>query len=149
MIRPAVVDDLPRLMFLAVEMHRESRFRTYPFDEGKVGTMYLRLIENASGDCFAWVAEAGNGVVGGLMAQIYEPHFSTQRVAGDYGLFLHPKHRGGVAAMRLVKQYKRWAEEQGAIPELGNNTGVNPEMYDRFVRAMGFRPVATLYAARY
>lgn len=149
MIRPAVVDDLPRLMFLAVEMHRESRFRDYAFDEGKVGTLILHLISNPDGRGFAWVAEANGQVVGGLLATIYESWFSRQLVASDFGLFLHPKYRGGVAAMRLVKQYKAWAASHGADCELGCNTGVNPEMYDRFVQCMGFRPVARLYTARY
>lgn len=149
MIRPAVVDDLPRLMYLAGEMHRESRFRDYPFDEGKVGTLILRLIKNVDGHGFAWVAVASDQVVGGLLATLYQSWFSTQLVASDFGLFLHPKHRGGVLAMRLVKQYKAWAKDQGADCELGCNTGVNPEAYDRFVQCMGFRPVAKLYSARY
>jgi GNAT superfamily N-acetyltransferase len=149
MIRPAVVDDLPRLMVLAMEMHRESRFADYPFDEGKVGTLILRLITNPEGTGFAWVAVVGDQVVGGLLATLYESWFSTQLVASDYGLFLHPKHRGGMLAMRLVKQYKAWAKEAGADCELGCNTGVNPDAYDRFVQCMGFRPVARLYTARF
>ena len=149
MIRPAVVDDLPRLMYLAVEMHRESRFRDYEFDEGKVGTLILRLISNPDGNAFAWVGEANSQVVGGLLATLYESWFSTQLVASDYGLFLHPKHRGGVLAMRLVKEYKAWAARHGADCELGCNTGVDPDRYDRFVQCMGFRPVAKLYSARF
>lgn len=149
MIRPAVIADLPRLMVLAAEMHRESRFRDYPYDEGKVATLISHLVANRDGDCFAWVAEVDAEVVGTMMATVYESWFSSARVASDYGLFLHPKHRGGTTAGRLVKRYKQWGREQGARDiEMGCNTGVAPEAFDAFIKFMGFRETARLYTAR-
>lgn len=145
-IRPATVADVSRLLALAGDMHRESRFRDYPFDEVKVGRLLLQLIQSEQG--FAWVAEhAEGGVVGGMLAATYESWFSSVVIASDYALYLDPKYRGTLAAARLVQRYRHWAGERGAVCELGCNTGVNPEGYDRFIRGLGFTEAARLYTA--
>lgn len=148
MIRPAIADDLPRMMFLAVTMHQESpRYRDIPFDEGKVGSLLLKLMQSEDG--FLWVAEElGRGVVGALAATAYELWFSTARVAGDFGLFMHPDFRGGLAAARLVRRYREWGKEQGLVgTDLGHTTGIEPDRYDRFIRCLGFEETGRLYTA--
>jgi GNAT superfamily N-acetyltransferase len=144
-IRKATVDDLPCFMRLAAEMHRESRFRDWSFDEGKVGTLFLKMVQDP--DSFVWVACEDDVVIGGLVGMVYEQWFSTERVAQDLGLFLHPAHRGGLNALRLVKAFKAWATEQGARDcELGVNTGVEPQRTGAFLQCLGFREVAQLYS---
>lgn len=146
MIRPATIDDLPALMRLAIEMHRESRFRDWSFDEGKVGTLFLRLIQDA--DSFVWVAADSAGrAFGAMVGCVFEHWFSTERCAQDFGLFVMPDRRGGLAAFRLVRRYIAWAAERGAREvDLGVNTGVTPEATGRLLECAGLRRVATLYS---
>lgn len=144
MIRPATLDDLPALMRLAGDMHQESRYAHRRLNEGKLAKLFVRMVSDEDG--FIWVAIGDDGVtIGALAAMAFDHWCHDVRVAMDFGLFMHPNHRGGLAAARLVKRCKEWAADLGVELEMGVTTGVQPEKTGRFLQCMGFRPVGTLY----
>ena len=125
MIRPATLDDLPDLVFLAEKMHGESRFRDRPFVEAKVAAMACSCIQSEHG--LALVAELEGEVVGGFLGGVAEREWNHDLVAYDHGLFVSPDRRGGILAIRLLEQFAAWARSLGAAPGVGLTTGVNTE----------------------
>jgi GNAT superfamily N-acetyltransferase len=147
MIRHATLEDLPRILDLAQVMHMESRFKDIPHSREKVELIFTRLIEGAG---LILVAEKNGKVIGAIAAAVIELWFSTGKVGQDFGLFIHPEHRGGMLAARLVKGYEDWAKSQGAhAAELGINTGLQLEKTGQLLAHLGYTTVATLHAKEF
>lgn len=139
MIRPATLDDIPRLVELGQAMHAESpTFCRLRFDADKAAATIASTINSAAG--FAFVAEHSGQVVGGMLALIAPHYFSPDLVACDLALFMAPEHRGGMAAVRLVNAYVRWAECHGAaLVHLGVMTGVQVDKTEALLQRLGAR----------
>ena len=145
MIRPARIDDIPRLVDLGAVMHSESpRFRDFAYQPARVGEMIEWLMGSPQG--LVLVAEQPlEGVIGGLMAMTM-PHYACDLVqASDLAFFIHPEFRGGSPALRLVRGYLDWAREMGAEPSIGINTGVQPERTGQLLAALGADQSGTIW----
>jgi GNAT superfamily N-acetyltransferase len=145
MIRPAHLDDIPRMVDLGAVMHSESpRFRDFAYQPARVGEMMEWLMGSPQG--LVLVAEQPlEGVIGGIMA-ITMPHYACELVqANDLALFVHPEFRGGSAALRLVRGYLDWARDMGAEPSIGINTGVQPERTGKLLAALGAEQTGVIW----
>lgn len=138
-IRPATLDDLNMLMGIAVAMHRESpRFSKLSFSHAKVQQLFATLVNAPSG--LLLVAERDSMLTGAVAAVICPHWFSDELVATEYGVFILPEHRGGMAAARLVRAYVGWAKEQGArLIQCGISTDVHHEETAALYQALGLK----------
>lgn len=138
MIRAATPDDIPRMVELGRVMHGESpTFCRLRFDADKLAATISSTIASAGG--FAYVAEQGGEVVGGMLAMITPHYFSPDLVACDLALFMGPEHRGGMAAVRLINAYVKWAEYHGAaLIQMGVMTGVNVDKTEALLHRLGW-----------
>lgn len=138
MIRSATPDDIPRMIELGRAMHGESPvFCRLRFDADKLAATISNAIASAAG--FAYVAEQGAEVVGGMLAVITPHYFSHDLVACDLALFMAPEHRGGMAAVRLINAYAKWAEYHGAVlTQLGVMAGVNVDKTEALLHRLGW-----------
>lgn len=137
MIRTATEEDIPRLCELAIEMHAESRFSKLSIDDGKVAHLFNYLIN--SDDGILIVAEEDGEIIGGFAGYVVEYYFSHDKLASDFALFVSASHRGGMAAVRLIKEYIRKAKELGAVVvQAGITTGVNVEATTKLYQRLGF-----------
>lgn len=144
MIRPALYEDIPQLVELGAVMHQESRYRALPYSSSKVFALLASMIEKDSG--LLIVAERNGQIVGGFCGLVVEHWFSTSRIATDFALFIHPDHRGGMTAARLLKAFVAWAREQGAeIITAGITTGVHTDDTTRLYQSLGFEPVGIAF----
>ena len=144
-IREATQDDFPRLVDLGEVMHAESRFARLDYSRGKVERLLHEVLYLPDTYC-AFVAVHGEQVIGGLIGICVERYFSTERVAQDLAIFIEPGKRGGLAGTRLIRRFRRWAQERGATDlEIAINTGVQPMRSGRLLQACGLEPIATLY----
>ena len=99
-LRLATVDDLPDIVGLGRIMHKESSFAPLDYDIERVKESIGDLIEKNQ---FVVVAEDINGeVVGGMAGFVTQSWFGKDDIANDLALFIHPEHRGGLLAVRLV-----------------------------------------------
>lgn len=141
MIRAATPEDIPRMVDLGRVMHGESpTFCRVRFDADKLAATIASTITSAGG--FAYVAEQGDAVVGGMLAMITPHYFSHDLVACDLALFMAPEHRGGMAAVRLLVLYVQWARSVGAVlVQLGAVAGdpAANEMLARVCERLGAR----------
>lgn len=145
MIREATVEDIPRLLELGEQMHDESRFARLQFAPEKVEALLRVMLYDREQYC-AFVAQHSDRVIGGLLGLCVERYFSHARVAQDLAIFIEPGKRGGVAAIGLIRAFRKWARERDAIDlEIAVNTGVQPLRTGRLLQACGMEPIATLY----
>jgi GNAT superfamily N-acetyltransferase len=144
MIRPANYEDIPRLVELGEVMHGESRYRVLPYAPNKVFGLLANMIEKADG--LLIVSEKNGEIVGGFAGMVVEHWFSNSRIATDFALFIHPEHRGGMTAARLLKAFVTWARERGAVLiTAGITTGVTTDSSTRLYQAIGFEPVGIAF----
>lgn len=144
-MRDATHHDIPRMVELGAVMHAESRFAPLRYLPEKVAGFLGHLIDNPN--AFVRVVEARGEVVGGLVAMAVQHWFSDAWLSQDIAMFLHPDHRGGMTAARLIRAYQEWAHGRGIVDcEMGVNTGVKMGETGLLMQRMGFAPVGALYS---
>jgi GNAT superfamily N-acetyltransferase len=137
-IREATLEDIPALLALGQRMASESpRFSKLAFSDEKLTATLTDVIRSPRG--FLWVAEEEAELLGVMVAIVHPHWFSDDLIASDLALFVYQHARGGMAAARLVKQYKAWARESGAVlVQAGVSTGLGTETTAGLYERMGF-----------
>ena len=145
-IRGAIIEDLPDVMILADMMFHESRYsEVMDFDADKVAGLLTSLI--AGRDGVLLVAEIGGEVVGLAAGWIAEATFSRALIFGEFGIYVHPEHRGGMTGPRLVKAWRDWGHKAGAVEGVaGITTGVHNDTTARLYEACGGKPIGPNFA---
>lgn len=144
MIRVATHDDVPSLVELGRLLHDISSYSTLGYDEEKVARQVTSLIDGAGA---VFVSEREGEVVGFMVGGVTEHWFSGEKVAFDYSFFVHPDHRHGVTAVRLISAFERWAKKQGATQiRMGITTAVNVKGTTRLFKALGFEDAGVLFS---
>lgn len=137
-IRAATLDDLPRILDLGELMHNESpRWRKLAFNRARAADFLARLILSDWGAVF--LAEQSGQVLGGIAGTAL-PHWCSDDVlAQEIVFFMTPEARGGMSAVRLVRKFKEWGAERGAVwAEAGTSTGLDPERTAGLYELAGF-----------
>lgn len=146
MIRPATQADIGTLLQLAEAMHVESKWRVMNFDLDKTAALFTHLINSPTG-CVL-VAEREGEVIGGMAGWCDEHFFSRDKFAGEFGVFVQPGRRGGMAAARLLRAFRAWAIDAGAaMIEVGITTGVHVERSAQLYEALGFQRTGVVFEA--
>lgn len=140
LVRAATRSDLPDLVAWGKLMHEESDYRTMPFDKEQIEKLAEMVFTCPSQFC-AFMIEGEGFFVG----QISESFFSKQKIAYDILLFVLPEKRGGSAAVKLIKAYEEWAQDnEAAYAQLGVTTGIDEHRTLCFYKRMGYNQFGTL-----
>lgn len=93
----------------------------------------------ATGDPLGLVAEDDSGLVGYLMARVYEYSFASGVFVSQEVVFVKPDKRGTRAAVKLLREYIRWGEEDVGAREIlfGISNGFKPERTARLFEHLG------------
>lgn len=132
MIRNATKEDIPTLVQLGIEMWHDSSYSSLEFSSTKVSDFLTYMLDYG----VVLVEDKSGEVVGGIAGYISQPFFSNDSIATDLGLFISKEHRGGLAAVKLVKAFTEWALSQNvkqirpAISVGGDVAGVT-KLYER------------------
>lgn len=146
MIREAAHADIGTLLLLAEAMHAESKWHRMHFDLEKTAVLFRHLIDHPTG-CVL-VAERDGEVIGGMAGWCDEHFFSQDKFAGEFGVFVQPGKRGGIAAARLLRAFRAWAINAGAaFIEVGITTGVHVERSAKLYEALGFQRAGVVFEA--
>jgi len=144
-IQPATEKDIPEMVRLGSLMHEESAYNKFDFDLDKVARNFAFWINNP--DYFAVVAKDDSGeLVGGYCGYVTEYFFGKDLIACDLGLFIDPKRRGGMTAIKLIKAFEDWAASKG-VKEVcpGTTTMVAPERTSRMYELLGYKVVGSIF----
>ena len=132
----ATVADLPAICVLGRAMHQESTFAPMDYDLERVKETLGGLMDKSQ---FVVVAEGTNGdVIGGMAGMVTQSWFGNDMVANDLALFIHPDHRGGMLAARLIKTFVKWARLAGA-KQIRPGVISGCEVADALYEKLGFR----------
>lgn len=144
-IRPALREELPVIVELGRSMHAESWQRFEPFSADRLMATLTEIFNHG----FLWVHESAGEIDGALAGFIAECWYADVKIAGELGVYVKPTANGGMALVRLVKQFKAWSIEHGAAEiTLGITTGVNVAETGRIYEHLGFEPVGGNYKMR-
>lgn len=137
---------MPALIALARAMHAESRYRDIKFSNDRMRQSYGLMFDNKA---FILVYERDGKVVGVFAGDVSPLYFSEEIFACDYGLFILPAYRGGLAASHMVKRFKKWAlEDRGArFVDIGVSTQVNTESTGGMYERLGLLKAGDLYSS--
>lgn len=143
MIRPATLADLPRIIELGAMLHATSSYSRLAFVPEKAAAFLTALIEK---DGVVFVAEIDGVVVGGMAGGVVDQWFSNDLIAYDFSIFVEPKRRNGLIAMKLMLAFEEWARIKGAKQvHMGIGTDINVEGTSRLYKHMGFRHFGPLF----
>ena len=148
-IRDFIKEDIPSLIKLGRQMHGESSYSHLDFDEDKVNDMgqvwllnpeiyFCKVAENNDKEIFAMYV--------GLISSYY---FGKDLVANDLLMFVAPDKRGGIAAVKLIKEFEDWAKANGAAEvRPASSTGVKTEETMKLYEALGYKTVGHTFNKR-
>lgn len=144
MIRNATLEDMPRILELAREMHLESRFAQYEFSDFRLQHTMTDIINSETG--IAIVFEQDGEIIGGIAAYVFAQYFGYTLAAQDLVFFITKEARGGSAYLKIMKEYIKQAKEKGAEDILiGVSAGIKTEKIDALYKRMGFTEIGHIY----
>ena len=111
-IREYELEDIKEMAELGEMMHKEGAYSFLPYSKSKCRELGKKFKNWDYGNM--WVAESDGKIVGMYIAVITEYYFCYEKLAQDMLLYVHPDHRKGTIAIRLVKKAEEWAKERGA-----------------------------------
>jgi GNAT superfamily N-acetyltransferase len=142
MIRPANIDDLPKLTGLADEFFASSA-HLVAFDPAVFGNTWREILNAGVGVIFiAFEDDVPTGAIGGMS---YKDPNNGRQTASEMFWFVRPDRRGiGVA---LYAQFENWARSRSCVDiRMVHLSDSMPSKVKRFYEAIGYREVETHYA---
>lgn len=145
-IRFATMEDIPKLANYWRE-HEQGRFGHLPFDEARFSATMKMLIEAQGSHCLFVSDDQEHCPCGVLAGKIDYYYFSSQPVAQLILYWVHPGHRSGSMAIKLMMAFRKWAENRKAAElVVGVTSGEDIERTDRFLKKIGFQLTGGNYA---
>jgi len=146
-VRAANKDDVEAVVDLGKVMHGESVFAKHDFDRDHLLSYTAHAIANP--DSFGlFVNEDSSGEINGVVGGYLAPHYfaPNAKIAYDFLTYIHPSSRGGIAAVRLMKRYEKWAKKAGACEvSFGVSAGINNERAEKFYCGLGYKQSAIIF----
>jgi len=134
-VRLAMKEDRDEVLALA-KMAVEETLPHLDWREDLAAATFDASVTTADPTCF--VAVHPSGVVGFLMARLYNYAFSSGVFVSQEVIYVCPGMRGSRAAALMVMEYKRWGEIVGAREVLfGVSNGFRPEATARLFMKLG------------
>ena len=109
-VRRAKQDDLFEFVVLVKKFANEA-YKQFPVDKELTSQNFLQGI--ADPNFIFMVAETEGEVVGIFVGCANAPLFSTTRTAVELGFYMHPDHRDGKTALKMMNEFEKWAQSQG------------------------------------
>lgn len=146
-VRPAVLDDIPRMCEMAEAFIGSIDDPAVEFDGPGFATRMATYLQIP--DFFVRVIDDGElGAVGGIGA-FAGPHylFVRPRMASEMFWWVEPDYRGGTAALRLIEAYEAWARDQGC-EVVCFSAFVDDPRVARLLDRRGYRHMESAYSKR-
>lgn len=139
-VRFANYRDLPQILVLLAQAHKESEYCIIPPHPDKARKTLTRIINPSYKSACAVVLEREGQIVGVLLGMVDWHWWASTRFATDLLTYCNPQARGqGVAMIRF---FIRWAQRQGGVSEitLSASTGiVDYQRLEQLYARLGFQ----------
>jgi len=144
-VRPIGYADIPALVELSQDMHRESpHYSPYQFDSEKMRKWFTMAVDEP--DWLCCVAIVDDRIVGAALVGMVDMIFGPEFFVEDIGIFVRKEWRGSRAAILLMRFVENWGKTRRAVGvRIGVTTGVGEENTERFLRKIGFNETGKLF----
>ena len=144
-IRPSLPDEFFHLEKLIPQISQETRFRDRPISLDKLKELYDWQYSGVI-SCICYLALENEECIGFGAFSVNPSFFGHDLTATDLLLYVIPEKRGSTVAMRILKEYEKWAISQNVTEiSLGISTGINVENTGKFYEMLGYRKESILY----
>lgn len=145
-IRNGTIEDIEQIIDLGKVMYEESlHYGKLNFDEDKVRQLLEWAIEAYEGILI--VADDNGKIAGGFLGCIGPLWFSTDPVAHDMAIFLHPDYRHGGLGVKILKEAIVIAKQKGVFAFLVSNaTGYESERVEKLFEFVGMKRLGGVYS---
>lgn len=142
MIKTITIDHIPQVIELASMLKNKSIYKNIPFEHKKAIQVLAHAIAHPNlVSCFVY--EIDGVVVGWVMGKVEEFTFSTQKIASDLGLFVHPSYRKTKAGIALIKSYTKWARQNADVVTFNVNAGIDNDLAVKVLERCGYESSGT------
>lgn len=149
-MRPYQISDIDAIC-LAVEKYLPElpHYKNITVSKERLAYLLRHNFGNASYfQCWVLVNK-NDEVVGGVAGYCTNGMVTWDLIANDVFLYVFPEYRTFQRGKQLVEAYKKWAQSRGAVLILASvQSGYEPDLFDKFMKMLDFRPVGTLYHLR-
>lgn len=145
--------DIPDLLKLSYEAHKESRFSYIQFSEEKAKRIAINALENPSRHG-VFLARAEEQAIGFSHTTIGGYYIGCEALIATVNIiYVNNESRnkllGGRAAIGLIYGIRSWAEARGAKEILINATsGINIQKTHTFIKKMGYSTIGGNYSIK-
>lgn len=149
MIRELHTDDLPALADLMERFHAEASLPG-EFDRGYLADYIAALLAGGLPavliGAFTDGAKRPAGAIGGVLTPSM---YAREQVASEIFWYVAPEARRGMAGLRLIEAFERWARKQGAASVVMMHLD-SPQAgkLDKLYTRRGYRKLETNYHRR-
>jgi RimJ/RimL family protein N-acetyltransferase len=153
-IRPATMDDVPALVEMAERFYPLSPYPAIYGDmprtqaAGLLIVMMQGMAEHGVAPGILLVADKDGALVGMLGMHIDAATFTPEVIAGEIVWWMEPEHRGGLAAMRLVRRAEQEAKARGATVSRMAVLGTSPAEASEILQRIGYTPTEWIHTKR-
>lgn len=118
------------------------------FDKMKTSNYIYGAIMEQSGWWLRIIADENNRPIGGLCCHCEETLYGPDKIATDVTIMISEDVRGRCLKqiIQMVKEYKQWATEQGAVViKMGVSSGINIDKASVFFESLGFKRIGAMH----
>lgn len=135
-IRQGDTDDIPAMVALGREMHKESpRFKGMDYSDEKLMSLGHSIADQGG----MFIAEYDGKIIGMMVGFVSEHFFGHDLMANDLAFYVDKEHRGGTIGFRLLRKFEAWAKLNGAkVVTLGISTGIEAKRTGELYRRMDY-----------
>lgn len=146
MIRPATFEDIPVLVSIGSLFHSQTILdELLPYDSGSVRHLLEASIEKP--ECTVIVLELEGEVIGGIVGAVSPVYWNQSLLVGQqFAWFVRNSKRRGMASVKLLEAFEKWAFENGAVAVFsGAKNDANREGMDKLLSRKGYFNLESVY----
>lgn len=143
-LRLATLDDVPALLELGKDLYKDSPLEFMKFDFSKVRENLEAAILNPK-EWLVLVSHDEGKPVGCLVAYVFNPLYSKEKIACEVLWHLLPEHRKGRRGVDMMVAFEYWAKLMGcAVAQYGWMTS-SPARMEELYEKRGLKMVEKVY----
>jgi len=144
-LKLATIDDLDRVVRLAVTFIKQSPYKNEPYDEDDIRELVSLILRdrNKGVVVFLMNEDVPVGFIGGMLTKML---FSKDQLATELFWWVDPQFRGR-KSLSLKEAFEYWAKRVGA-KYIAMSSPANDERVSRFYQRTGYENIENAYLKR-
>ena len=123
-------------------MFQEGHYKRFSLNADFATAVFTECINNG----FAVAAVKNGSIIGYLFAMKGQPMYANEWVAQECLFYLHPDHRKGRTAIKMIWMLKDWAKAEGLVEvHMGITAGIQSERTAKLYGFLGFEETGRIY----